>query len=108
MKIRLPEFPSVEDIEEFPIDFDIVPSNWENCDLYCKITLDSCTSEMYGYISPNCWYDSAFATSDDFTIKFREKDDYPNQAQCRAAYKKIVKQLRERYEQWVIENIMEE
>ena len=111
MKIKMPEF------EKFDIDSrvvnpdDIVPEFYiEHPYFEGHICVDGPSDTgayfMYGYIGGSYYYGDSVAASDDIDLE-ETKDGMIKTSSMRKAYKTIVKQLKERYRKWVIENLME-
>lgn len=111
MKLRMPEF------EEFELDtptlnpeglvprFDIFHPYFEG-----RIEIDGPSTTdhyfMYGYIG-EWYYDDAVVVSDDIDLE-ETADGMIEKSTLEKAYTTIVEQLKERYEKWAIENLVEE
>ena len=109
MKLRMPEFKEFEVTDRY-VDPDDIVSRWR---IYHPYFLGSVTVDlgndnklyMYGYISSSVYYDDAVAVSDDIYLE-ETRDGRIKVSSMRKAYKTIVKQLKERYKQWTMENIV--
>lgn len=111
MKIKMPEF------EKFDIDSrtvnpeDIVPAFYIGHPYFeGRICVDGPSDTgayfMYGYIGSSYYYTDPVVFSDDIDLE-ETKDGMIKTSSMRKAYKTIVKQLKERYRKWFIENLME-
>lgn len=109
MKLRMPEFEELNSADMlnedgFPYDLYISHPYFDG-----KITCDGASDNgkyiMYGYISSSFYYDDAVVKSDDIELD-ETKNGTIRKSSVRKAYKIIVKQLKERYRNWAIENIV--
>lgn len=109
MKLRMPEFEELNtaymfDQYGFPYDLHVSHPYF-----YGRITCDGPSDNgkyfMYGFISSSAYYDDAVATSDDIELDETKKGAI-KKSSVRKAYELIVKQLKERYRQWAMENIV--
>ena len=109
MKLRMPEFEELDPADVlandgFPYDMYIIHPYFDG-----KITCDGPSDNgkyfMYGYISSSFYYDDSIANSDDIELD-ETKNGTIKKSSVRKAYKIIVKQLKERYRDWAIKNIV--
>ena len=109
MKLRMPEFEELNpadmfDEEGFPYGLHISHPHFYG-EIVCDGPSNNGNYFMYGFISDSCYYNDAIAKSDDIDLE-ETKDGTIKKSSVRKAYKIIVKQLKERYRQWALENIV--
>lgn len=110
MKIKMPEFPKLTD-DDFD-DEGCICIEAEHPYFYSTITVDGGYTRndtryfLYGYIGPDWSYYDRIVASDDIFLD-ETKDGQIKRSSVKKAYKTVVKQLKERYRQWVEENILD-
>lgn len=109
MKLRMPEFEELDpaymlDSEGFPYDLHISHPFFYGI-ITCDGPSDNGKYFMYGFMGSDCFYDNAVVESDDIELD-ETKAGTIRESSVRKAYKTIVKQLKERYKQWALENVV--
>jgi hypothetical protein len=110
MKIKMPKFPKLTD-DDFD-DEGCICIEAEHPYFYSLITVDGGYTRddaryfLYGYISSEWSYDASIVVSDVIFLD-ETKDGQIKRSSVKKAYKTVVKQLKERYRQWVEDHILE-
>ena len=63
---------------------------------------------IYGFISPDTYYDHAIVVSDDTEVSCKtnkDGEDILKRSEVKKAYGQVCKQLKERYKEWFKENM---